>query len=104
MGKRHTVHCDIDVSCIEGVAVELRHVLPHGWTLKQEADTFVVCGEQIDDWQDRLWFLIRFVAHPAFLSLQQTHKDASEVRYELVSSNQAGRGFRVELILTNPNA
>ncbi len=45
MRTSHIIHREIDLSCIEGVAVELRHILPKGWTTTKESDSFVVRGK-----------------------------------------------------------
>ncbi|MEO7594688.1 MAG: hypothetical protein ABI134_25970 [Byssovorax sp.] len=103
MSKHHIVHREVDVECIQGVSIELRHALPKGWVLTKASDSFVVRGDLTDGWKDRLWSVVRFVSYTDFLSLRQTQKGASEVRYEMVSASDSGLGFRVEFILTNSN-
>jgi hypothetical protein len=102
MGTSHTVHREIELTTLQGVAVELRHVLPDGWTMTRESDSFVVRGEISESFEDQVWRVVRFVAYPAFLTLQRTLMTTDETRYELVSSNAAGHGFRVVFILTRP--
>jgi len=100
MATSYTVHREINLSCIQGVHVELQYAVPEGWTVKREADAFVVRGELADGAEDHVWRLVRFLAYADFLAFRQTGKTADEIRWEMVSSTAAGSGFRVDFILT----
>lgn len=100
LGSNHVVHREVDLECIQGIAVELRHVLPEGWTFRRQADSFIVQGKLAEGWEDRLWRVVRFVTYADFMSLQRTQKEENEVRYEMVSASDSGLAFRIELILT----
>jgi hypothetical protein len=97
----HIVHREVDLECIDGIAVELRHVLPKGWVFTRESDSFVVRGRLSEGWQDHFWRVVRFVEYPEFVSLRRTQKDANEVRYEMVSAVDSGLAFRIEFIFTS---
>jgi hypothetical protein len=76
-------------------------VLPEGWVVTRESDSFVVRGKLAEGWQEHFWRVVRFVEYPDFVSLRRTQNDASEVRYEMVSASDSGLAFRMELILTS---
>jgi hypothetical protein len=100
MAKIHTVHREFEVHCVQGVAVELRHVVPTGWTVTEASDSFVVRGTLGEDWQDELWSVVRFVAYESFHAVEETLKTPTEVRYEMVSASASGNAFRIEFVLT----
>jgi hypothetical protein len=102
MAKPHSIHRDLTLECIHGVAVELRHALPEGWKVSEVDDSFVVTGTASEGFESNVWRIARFVAYPAFLSLERTKKDDTEVRYELVSQSARGPAFRVEFVLSVP--
>lgn len=101
MARRVLERNELEVSCSQGVSVELRHALPKGWSVEEDADSFIVHGMRGNEWQNQLWHVVRFVAHPASLSLKRTRHDEQETRYEMLSANASGRGFRIEFILHN---
>jgi hypothetical protein len=101
LSDHHIVHREVDLECIDGIAVELRHVLPEGWTFTRQSSSFVVRGKLAEGWEEQLWRVVQFVAYPDFLALRRTHHDANEVRYEVVSASDSGLAFRIELILTS---
>jgi barstar (barnase inhibitor) len=100
-GTHHVVHREVDLECIDGIAVELRHILPKGWTFTRQSNSFVVRGTLSEGWEDQLWKVVRFLTYPEFLSLQRTHKDASGERYEMVSASGSELAFRIEFIFTS---
>ena len=69
--------------------------------MTRESDSFIVRGKLVADWEKQMWDVIQFVVYPQFLSLQRTRKDATEVRYEMVSASHSGLAFRIEFIFTN---
>ncbi|MBK9034772.1 MAG: hypothetical protein IPL61_26500 [Myxococcales bacterium] len=97
---RVDLHRALDVRCVEGVAVELRHCLPAGWTVREDGDSFVVRGPLEPDAVDAVWRVARFVAYAPFVSLARTHATDDELRYELLSEGRTGLAFRVEFQLT----
>src|SRR3954470_7402629 len=62
MGTNHTVYRELDITNIEGVAVELRHILPEGWTMAKESDSFILRGSLSDGFEEHIWRIVRFVA------------------------------------------
>ena len=92
-------HFGFEVSCLQGVAVELRHALPAGWTLSEEDDTFVVRGEQREGWLDEVWRVARFVAYLHFTCLTRAPDAGPGARLELLSASGAGLAFRVRFLL-----
>jgi len=102
MATAHTVHHELSLACIQGVAVELRNALPRDWRLSQENDSFVIAGDAREGYENDVWRIARFVAYPAFVGLSRTRKDDVEVRYELLSQSARGPAFRVEFVLRVP--
>ena len=100
MGTNHTVHRELDIDTIQGVDVELRQILPEGWTMARESDSFILRGGISDGFEERIWRIVRFVAYSEFLALQRVLQTADEVQYEMVSSMAGGCGFRIVFILT----
>jgi hypothetical protein len=103
MGTNHTIHRELDITTIQGVAVELRHILPEGWTMARESGSFILRGNMSDGVEESVWRIVRFVAYPEFLALQRVLKTEDKVQYEMISSTAGGHGFRIVFILTAPS-
>lgn len=99
MATAHPIRREMILECIRGVAVELRHALPPDWQLQEVGDSFVVTAAAREGHEADVWRVARFVAYPAFLSLAETRRDDTVVRYELLSQSERGPAFRVELVL-----
>jgi hypothetical protein len=78
----------------QGLDYEAHAILPEGWSVEMEEDGYVLSGPRSADWETAVWGMVRFLSYKPFLALRRTGT-GEDVEYELVSSLENGKGFKV---------
>ena len=97
-----TLPCSAVFGCPQAIAIELREVLPAGWTSARGDDAFVVRGPMREGWRSEIWRIMRFVAYPTFVSLEEVERGSQHVELLVVSQDGGGQGFRIRFLLAGP--
>lgn len=93
----------LQFSLIDGVEVELRHVLPEGWEFECRSSDYLVRGEMVGDWRHQVWRVAEFLRCDDLVVLRAVDWPGVSRCYEFVSAMKSGTAFRLYFLICEPS-